>query len=251
MSGLKLKGDIYVNRKNPDGTRTGRVQIGNGTAFSTTETVSRTDRVSKMRETEGNALDTLSQRNPTQLSFTIDDVTDFNLAMASLGLAEIVNVAAGSVTIEPAIAWLDGWLDLVNINVVDDASLIVTDDPGTTTYVKGTDYEVSARLGMIKPLSTGSIANGQPLKVDYNYGAKNGVLVRAGTQSEVVLEVFLDAINRVTNEHVHVKYHEAVMAPEGAVDLFADEWVPLTMAGTVKILDGQSEPYSYLRLDAE
>lgn len=76
---------------------------------------------------------------------------------------------------------LDDYVSLWYAEVVPE-SVVVTDVTGTTTYIRSDgvavdpDYEVDGPNGAILALSTGAIADGQPLLVTYNYELTDGLI---------------------------------------------------------------------------
>ena len=62
----------------------------------------------------------------------------------------------------------DTWVQLAHTNIVN-ASETVTDLSGSTTYTRGTDYEMNYTAGQIKVLSTGSMSNWTDYLISYKY----------------------------------------------------------------------------------
>jgi hypothetical protein len=48
-------------------------------------------------------------------------------------------------------------------------TVVVTDNPFTTTYVEGTDYKVDSQVGALMRIATGTITAGQSVLVNYSY----------------------------------------------------------------------------------
>lgn len=82
-----------------------------------------------------------------------------------------VNDNTGTVTeAENVTADLGNYSDLGGYDVVS-GSVVVESSDGTTTYSQGSDYEVALENGSIKPLSSGTITDGETLNVTYDYQA--------------------------------------------------------------------------------
>ncbi|MHA1663886.1 MAG: hypothetical protein ACTSVR_11600 [Candidatus Thorarchaeota archaeon] len=62
----------------------------------------------------------------------------------------------------------DTWVQLAHTNIVN-ASETVTDLNGTTTYTRGTDYEMNYTDGKIKVLSGGNMQNYTDYLISYKY----------------------------------------------------------------------------------
>lgn len=75
---------------------------------------------------------------------------------------------SANVSSETVAAVLGGWADLAHGFVVK-SSVVVTNSGATVTYDMFKDYVIDTEKGRLWALSTGSITNGQSLKVTYTY----------------------------------------------------------------------------------
>jgi len=119
------------------------------------------------------------------------------------GIVIVVNVFdpathKASITDEQKTFGSDDTLTLAHEGV---ANEVVKNQEGTTTYVKGTDYNIDYKTGKIKRISTGSIPSGATVKVSYNYADPTKVLSSAiiGTVdangNRTGMQAFLDCYN--------------------------------------------------------
>ncbi|WP_022949517.1 phage tail tube protein [Methylohalobius crimeensis] len=239
MSGFLGSGDLYFNRK-VGGVSQGRILLGNATKFSIQPQSETKSRPSRMRATYGQALDTVQIPAPSAISVILDEVNKDNLALAFMGSVGAYSQTGASVTDESVTAKLDKWVDLSDRNV---SSVVVTDDPMSTTYTEGTDYEVHARLGMIKALSGGSIGEGDPLLVDFTSGDIAGNRVQGATQPIIRGEFILDGKNFADDSLSIVTVWEATLAPSSEFDFLAEDFAPIELGGTVVTPAGKTEPF--------
>lgn len=123
------------------------------------------------------------------------------------------------------------------------ASGAITGAAGTT-YVNGEDYLVNTQLGWIKPLTTGDILDGEPLKVSTSYGAISGTEIKGMTQSQVRAKFKLDGINFADQAPVICTVHEAVISADSAFDFLADDFATLSLPGRMKTPSGYNEPFT-------
>ena len=100
----------------------------------------------------GNAAE-ITKVKSVKLSFTMNDFSNANMAMALRGKVEVLTAGALS-TPETINAVLDGLADTAFM-IDTTVDPVVTDTTAATTYVKDTDYVVSA--GGIRALSSGDI----------------------------------------------------------------------------------------------
>lgn len=173
----------------------------------------------------GNAAE-ITRVKAVKLSFTMNDFSNANMALALRGKVEVLT--AGTVDDEPITAVLDGLADTkFMIDTTVDPE--VTNDTGATTYVKGTDYVVSA--GGIRALSSGNITAGQALKVSYTKKAGNAM--QALTESGAVVPVVIDGVNDATGKPWTLKFFKWSPSPTAGMDLIGDDFGSFDIEGGV------------------
>jgi hypothetical protein len=168
-------------------------------------------------------------------------LTSGNILDSEALKADYSYVAPGDID---ATARLDAWVKLQHEELTN-GSVVVKNEAGSTTYVLGTDYTLNLRLGMIQALSTGSIANGQALKVRYQFGDVSKTRTRGGVLASVEGELFLDGKNLVTGEDVHLLVPKSVLAPSNGVSLInsGGDFGSFQASGRCPLLPGEDAPY--------
>jgi len=163
------------------------------------------------------------------LSMELANFSNANLALALRGMVE--SVTAGSVTAENVTAVVGGLAETEKMVDLSDtaATVTVTDETETTTYVEGTDYEVTA--AGLKILSTGSITDGETLVVGYDNQGTN--VLQALVDSGKEVRVVLDGINDATGKPVTVKVHRWKPSPTSGLGLISDDFSTFTIEGEV------------------
>lgn len=250
--GLILAGDIHV------GLYSGNSFLGYfPTPINVTEfvlqpgDVETKDRVSKKRETFGQALDSVVLPQPWSLQFTTDTQNLDMLKMAFLGSDAAVSVTGSTVTDEAVVAAHDLWVPLAQRNLDSGASFVVQDVTDTTTYVLDTDYQVDFRNGMIKVLSTGSIGAGDTLHIDYAYLSLTGTKIEGAQQNSISARILLDGRNLTDNERVSCLIHKATLTPVTPADLMSEEFMATQFSGTMVTPSGETAPFRYEELGTE
>ena len=114
----------------------------------------------------------------------------------------------------------------------------------STTYAEGEDYIVNFSLGWVKALSTGLIFEGQPLKVDYVYGAVSGIQIDGGTQTQIRAKFKLDGINFVDSSPSLVTVYDAAISADQAFDFLAEDFNTVSMTGRMKTPVGIISPFN-------
>ncbi len=207
------------------------------------------DRISYMRDTFGQVLDSVSFRGTAALSLEMDDAGTDALQMMLLGTMTSISTAAGSVLVgapESITAHLGYWSKLAQRNV---GSVVIKDATNTTTYVNGTDYTLDSVAGMVKALSTGAITDGAILHASYTYGLLSGSQIIAATETEVRCQFRLDGKNLTNQKKVELLCYEAVLVPSGSLDLIGKKFVTFTLAGSLVTPTGKSGPFEYREIN--
>jgi len=246
MNGFLGTGDLYMDRLDAAGASQGFVLAGNATRFELNVETEEKKLVSRKRGTAGQTLASVTRITATTLGLTLNELDKDVLANIFLGTATSRTAAAGTVTDEPVVARLDRWVRLAHMDV---SSVVVTDATGSTTYAEGTDYEVHARLGMVKALAGGSINDGDTILVDYAYGAESGHLIAGATQPVVAVRLLLDGRNDANGKDCTVTVHEARIRPASPVDFLAEDFSELQFDAELLTPAGKSWPFEIIYIE--
>ena len=133
-------------------------------------------------------------------------------------------------------------------STVSDGSVVWT-DMGVIEYTADTDYTINYRIGLVKPMSSGSITEGESLQVTYDFNAISGSLIAGSSQPTIKTKLMLDGRNAADGKAVMVRVDEAILTPSSEVDFLSDDWIALEMEGTLKTLSGKTSPYTVEMLD--
>lgn len=243
-------GDLYVERFDPAinafAPRVGPIEV---TKFEITPKTELKEMVSKSRGGYGQVVESVALAQPFEFTVDFAEVSGETLVQAFLGTKTAYNQGSGTITDQVITAKLDAWVDLGHLNVAA-AGLAVKNSAGSTTYVLGTDYEINYRLGMIKALSGGAIANNASLKVSGTYAAVSGTQIAGGTEAQIRARFLFDGKNQVDGLPVIVEVHEAVIAADSAFDFLANDFNAVSLPGKLKTPTGKSEPFTVKLLDA-
>lgn len=173
----------------------------------------------------GNAAE-ITKVKSVKLSFTMNDFSNANMALALRGKVEVLT--AGTVDDEPITAVLDG---LARTAFMIDTTVdpVVKNEAGAVTYVKDTDYVVSA--GGIRALTGGAITAGQALKVSYT--KKAGNVLQALTESGTTVPVVIDGVNDATGKPWVLDFYKWSPSPTAGMDLIGDDFGSFDIEGGV------------------
>lgn len=173
----------------------------------------------------GNAAE-ITKVKSVKLSFTMNDFSNANMALALRGKVEVLT--AGTVDDEPITAVLDG-LARTAFMIDTTVAPVVKNEAGAVTYVKDTDYVVSA--GGIRALTGGAITAGQALKVSYT--KKAGNVLQALTESGTTVPVVIDGVNDATGKPWVLDFYKWSPSPTAGLDLIGDDFGSFDIEGGV------------------
>lgn len=245
-------GDVLIDVLTDAGVPRGFQIKGNATSFAIKTDSERKEQMGRGLNNFGQVIASVVIPKPTTLEIKLDQVDAELLALACSGEVQEINQAAGSATAQVVVAKKGRWVELGNgkINLTD-TGLVVTNSGATTTYVKGTDFEINYRLGMICALDAGTITDGQELKVDYSWAATTGKRIRGGTKSSIRASIKLDGKNEENGKKVFVDVPLTRLNTSGTVDLLNGNWVEVPLSGVVEMRPGQEQPFTMDILDED
>jgi hypothetical protein len=162
-------GDLYFDRLTSAGVSQGAWLEGAAGKFALNPESELKEQTGKGRSNYGQVISSATLPGKTNISLILNQLDAKNLAVAFLGDVVDGQQASGSIDAGSPIA-VDAIHDrYVEIGKEQLSNVVVKDETDTTTYEEGTDYIIHARLGMIKVLSAGSIANGDTVHISGDY----------------------------------------------------------------------------------
>lgn len=194
-------------------------------------------RVSHMRTTRGQALDSASVPKPMEIEITFDDLAPDLIAMGLLGTPAPYAQAAATNVAATVRVYHDRWVALGK------NSLTAFSISGKT---EGEDYEVNLSGGLLRALSTGAIADDTDVSVTYSCAARAGSDIYAGTTSVIQLGIETRGGNLfVDGQSVDLDVWQANVSPSGALAWISSEPMSVSLKGTLITPAGKAGPYRY------
>lgn len=230
-----LRGKVYVAKRKAGATAgdikaEAMAELGNVTAFNISHNINELS-IPDYTKAAGNAC-SLKLIEDGTLTLTLACFKAKNLAIGMGGEGSFENALAGTITDEAHI--VKSTSDRIAFDFIPSGSIVVTDETGTTTYVEGTDYEVTD-FG-IQIIATGSIDADDSILVDYAYLSQSVIeaLLNAG-QDYVLL---LEATNFADNKRkVKLEVYNVNFGASDSIDMFGDDLSTFDISGTI-----QSDP---------
>lgn len=243
-------GDLYIARYNPTlGAFEDFAGPYEATKFEIKPNADLKEMSSRGRTSYGQVIESVPLPKPSDFTVSLPEVNKESLALALFGTAATVNQGSGTVADEVVVAKHDKWVQLTKQNLAT-TGFVVTNSGATVTYVLGTDYEVNYRLGMLKVLSTGAIADAASLKVDFTHNAITGTAISGATQTQVRAKFKLDGVNFADQLPVIVDVYEGILTPDNAFDFLQNDFAEISLKGRLKTPAGKSEPFRVELRDA-
>ncbi|MER2545941.1 MAG: hypothetical protein ABTS16_21310 [Candidatus Accumulibacter phosphatis] len=236
-------GDLYINRMDPNtGLYLGLAGPFEVSKFEIKPNSDLKEKVSKGKSTYGQVIESVAIQKPADLTVTLSELDKDGVTLALLGTQSAVTQGSGTITAESIIAAHGFWVQLSKTNFAV-AGFSVTHTSGTPTYVLGTDYLVNYRLGLVKVLPTGAIANGATIKVSGTYQASAGTRIAGATQAQVRARFVLDGINYADSLPCICTVWEAILSPDSGFDFVPNDFGDIQLKGRLKTPSGQTSPF--------
>lgn len=202
------------------------------------------EQTSKSRDGYGQVVETVALNQPADLTVDLTEVNRETLAIALLGTTIALTQTAGTLADAPVTAKLGKWVEIGKI-MLTEASIVVKNAAGSTTYVAGEDYLLNARQGWIKALAGGGIADDDVIEISGPYAAvTGGADIRGATQAQLRVKIRLDGKNQVDDSPLFITVHEAVIAADAAFDFLGDGFGTVSMPGRMKTPAGFPAPFN-------
>ena len=246
MAGLIIAGNVYIDRLTDAGVSTGFLDPVNTTKLSIANPdPDKKERISRMRETLGQALDSVNFPKPPEISIAIDDQPRQIIAMALLGQDLDYTQGAGTVTDEAVVLIPGRWVPLARRNINQTGFVLTTAAAPSTPLVEGTDYAVNRVAGLVKALPGGAITAPTNCLVDYGHAAVNGHRILGATKPTIRCRILVDGVNRATGALCRLEVYDATLSPAGEIDFMSGEFITAELKGTLRTPANMSQPYVY------
>lgn len=215
----------------------GLMSVGNASLCQ----VNLTERKENVRDytSSGGGMDCSSREvDEVEVAVTMLCSSAENLAMGLYGVGTTGNVGTAAVTSEQQVAW-PGAIVPLNDLADENAAIVVKNIAGSTTYVAGTDYEVTP-AGSIRLLSGTSIPNptisagvGQP-NIAITYTRKDQSLVQLVRRASKPVLMHFDGVNIMDgNRPTYFDLFRVVFGPAKSFNALGDNVSQIELVGTV------------------
>lgn len=246
-NGLLLVGTGYARNRRIAGSQ--KEAIGNLISLKIKANAETKKRISRMKESAGSALDSVTIKNATEVTLGSDTFNKLTLAMALSGKS--VEMAADVQTITDEVVNVSAkgvWLELKRRNI-DPTSIQVKN--AANQKVKAEHVEINETLGWLKIAESADNVNAsEDIKVSYKTKAGGGIRIEASTENDYDFEFWLDGFNQASQKNFVLHIPSMVIAPTNEIDWLGDDFASAEFSGTLVLADGKKVPYTYEEFNA-
>ncbi|XVJ69890.1 MAG: hypothetical protein HEQ39_09710 [Rhizobacter sp.] len=244
-------GDIHLNPWSPlTGLQLGWVYGGDAKKFAIKPNSEKKELESRGRDTGGQVIGSVVRNKPAELNITFQEVNKANLTLAFMGELISFNQSAQTVSAQAYVIGKTGGLGVPHRNI-NPATVVLTNDGATTTYVANTDYTFNTRLGMlfVVPGSAldiavqAAVSPGFAVRLSYAALAQTGSRIRGAVRASIRTQIRFDGKNDLDGSPMDAEVYEAVLTPDSEFDFLADDWGELELSGTMNTPLGKAEPF--------
>lgn len=233
------RGEVYFDRFNASGVKTGERFLGNCQSFEIGIEDEVRDKYSSA-EASAPLIKSVNVRRTPRIQVVLDEYDEDNLALAFMGDkadflqtgASVMNEVPPTTSVKKGYWFQVGSLALPRRQI---SAVTVTGPGGMPTYVNNTDYIIDAPRGRIFIVTAGAIANGASLEVDYTFATIAAAAlptVQAGISN--FIEGFMRFVGKPGSGRIwEVEVWKASLNPDGNVPFIGDDFASFTMAGKV------------------
>lgn len=215
-------GKVYMREY---GASAGLIHVGNVSALAVA--ISEESKKAKdYTKGGGGTANEVRRVDAATMSMTWLELSPSNLSKALFGTTGAI--AAGTVTDEVITAYV-GALVPTAYPIDTTVDPVVTNSGGGTTYIKDTDYTVTA-AGIEIPSSGSAITDAQSLKIDYT--KKAATKVEALLNSAKEYEIYFAGLNEArSGKATNVRFHRCRIGAAKNLELIGEDFAGLEVEG--------------------
>ena len=225
-------GEIFFDRLTSAGVGQGYNAVGNALQFELSPDAELKELESRNPANYGQSIAAVTIPKSTKIKLKFTDFNAEALEMALMGTSTAINQSATTITDKVVTVKEGKWVEIGARNL-SESGLVVKNSAGSTTHVKGTDYEINYALGMIKVLKGGAITDGSTVKVSGQALAYTGKSIKVGAETIIKANIKLDGKNLVDGRKCVVSANQCVFKPVGSIDFLKNDFGEVELEGTV------------------
>lgn len=215
--GRIYSGDLWGRKW---GSTDGFEKLGNVTELKTSQKVKTDSLTSTGRDDYGQALDTITTPEPTEISLGFDTFDKHSFARMLMG--EAVDIAGTVTTFTDEAHTVKTGMIKLAYDDIDPTGFVVKDAQGQE--VDKSMYLLNPRLGMIRFTEESLLLANETFTVSGKTKGSAMVQIDANTLQNLQMEMYLDGKDRITGKDGKLELPHVVLSADGDIDWFADKW---------------------------
>ena len=243
-SGLLFAGTLYSQSYDPNTGLWSAYQRFEIDKFEITTPADKLQKISKSRESFGQAKNTYFVPKPTEFAITFDELNGDIFAAMLSGVAVALDDDAATLTNIPVTVVPGAWVEIPDGENLDPATVVIKDATNTTTYTED-KYEVNPRLGLIYVPVGGTIAAG-PVSVTASKLAFEGTEIQGAQRYAHIMRYKLDGQNLLDRRDMQLFAPRAVVSSNTAQDWLNGQLASVALTGNLEVTGGYASPF-YLK----
>lgn len=235
-------GDVLIKKAGETNWR----EVGNCSDISTQDKTTKKELKSSMRDSAGQVIASKTRLDGCDFKMTINQFNMLNFEMALAGVSSLVTQTAVTDGSAALTAELNTWQEIGKLKL---SGVVVT--VSSTEKTEGTDYELKSDFGLVKFLSTGSIAEGAAVSVTYDAAAitsGGAYQTDGGVNAETECAVMVDGIDEITGDPVRLDIWSVKLSPSGSVKYITEDFNSVDLSGSAEKPSDKSSPYRITRI---
>lgn len=240
-TGLLFAGTLYSQSYDPTTGLWSALQAFEVDKFEITTPSDKLQKISKSRESFGQAKNTHFVPKPVDFAITFDELNrDIFAAMLS-GVASDVNDNAAALVNLPVTVVPGAWVEIPGGENIDPDTVVVKDATGTTTYPED-KYQVNPRLGLLYVPKGGTIPAGA-VQVSASTLPFEGTKIEGAQRYAHVMRYKLDGINLLDRRDMLLYAPRAVVSSNTAQDWLGGKLASVALTGNLEVTEGYTSTF--------
>lgn len=225
LAGKRYQGDLYARKH---GTDHPFLPIGNVQELSTKQEVETDELIGTGLDNFGQAISAVVTPKPMEISIKYNSFDKYSFAQVLMG--EAIDLATKPTPFADVTAKVSktGWVKLTYTDI-DPVHFEIKNKEGQK--VDKSHYVLNERLGMVRFTTESTVIEGDNFTYTGKTKGSAGYKIDVGTLHDIKLELYLDARERFSGKRGILSIPQAVLASDGDMNWFGDEWLEAGMNG--------------------
>ncbi len=225
LVGKRFQGDLYARKH---GTDDPFRPIGNVKELSTKQEVETDELIGTGLDNFGQAISAIVTPKPIEVNIKYNSFDKHSFAQVLMG--DAIDLQTKQTPFADLVAKVSktGWVKLAHTDI-DPTNFEIKNKEGQK--VDKTHYELNERLGMVRFTTESTVTEGDNFTYTGKTKGTAGYHIDVGSLHDIKLEMYLDVRERFSGKRGILTIPQAVLASEGDMNWFGDEWLEAGMNG--------------------